>query len=122
MKKTQKNKVTPIDVLKLNKVIAVSGLTDQTNTLSIMSLIKMFDPTKRDTGFRKGRKKFKKVKSDKNKTLLQVECPKCKGLVCKTRLPSCVDWCKKAGECVGEAKWKQLQGGKSGSKEITENN
>lgn len=43
---------------------------------------------------------------------VKVSCPKCKGLVCRTRLPSCVDWCKAARECIGEDKWRQLKGGK----------
>lgn len=43
---------------------------------------------------------------------IKVSCPKCKGLVCRERLPSCVDWCKAARECIGEEKWKQLKGGK----------
>lgn len=42
---------------------------------------------------------------------IKVKCPKCKALICKTRLPSCVLWCKAARECIGEKKWKQLQGG-----------
>lgn len=42
---------------------------------------------------------------------IKLKCPKCKGLICKTRFPSCVQWCKAARECVGEKKWKQLQGG-----------
>lgn len=42
---------------------------------------------------------------------IKVKCPKCKGLVCKERLPSCVDWCKAARQCIGEEKWKQLKGG-----------
>lgn len=32
----------------------------------------------------------------------KVVCPKCKNLVCRQRLPSCVDWCRYARECVGE--------------------
>lgn len=40
---------------------------------------------------------------------VKVRCPKCKGLVCRDRLPSCVDWCKYARECIGEDKWKELQ-------------
>ncbi len=43
---------------------------------------------------------------------IKVRCPKCKELVCKERLPSCVDWCKAARECIGEEKWKELKGGK----------
>lgn len=42
---------------------------------------------------------------------IKVICPKCKNLICKERLPSCVDWCKAARECVGEDKWKKLKGG-----------
>jgi len=41
---------------------------------------------------------------------VKVACPKCKSLVCRERLPSCVDWCKYARECVGEVKWKRLKG------------
>ena len=43
---------------------------------------------------------------------VKVTCPKCKNLVCKERLPTCVDWCKHARECVGEERWKELKGGK----------
>jgi hypothetical protein len=39
---------------------------------------------------------------------IKVKCPKCKNLICKERLPSCVDWCKAARGCIGEEKWKQL--------------
>lgn len=42
---------------------------------------------------------------------IKVRCPKCKELVCKERLPSCVDWCKAARQCIGEERWKQLKGG-----------
>jgi len=41
---------------------------------------------------------------------IKVRCPRCKNLICKTRLPSCVDWCKSARECIGEEKWEQLKG------------
>ena len=43
---------------------------------------------------------------------IKVKCPKCKSLVCKERLPSCIDWCKFAKKCIGEEKWIQLRGGK----------
>lgn len=46
---------------------------------------------------------------------IKVSCPKCKNLICKKRLPSCVDWCKAARECIGEDKWKELKD-KSGFK------
>ncbi len=43
---------------------------------------------------------------------VKISCPKCKNLICRERLPSCVDWCKFAKECVGEEKWQQLKGRK----------
>ena len=39
----------------------------------------------------------------------KVSCPKCRSLVCRVRLPSCVDWCKHARECIGEEKWKKIK-------------
>ena len=42
----------------------------------------------------------------------KVRCPNCRGLICRSRLPSCVDWCKSARDCVGEEKWEQLEGGR----------
>jgi len=47
---------------------------------------------------------------------IKVKCPKCKNLACRERLPSCIDWCKSARECIGEGKWQQLKGiyGKEG--------
>jgi len=43
---------------------------------------------------------------------INVRCPKCKNLACRDRLPSCVDWCRLARECVGLDKWRKLKGGK----------
>ena len=40
---------------------------------------------------------------------IKVACPKCKNLICKERLPSCVDWCKAAKECVGEEGWNRIK-------------
>ena len=40
---------------------------------------------------------------------IQIRCPKCKNLFYRDRLPSCVDWCKAARECVGEGMFKQLK-------------
>lgn len=31
---------------------------------------------------------------------IKVYCPKCRNLVYRQRLPSCLDWCKAARECV----------------------
>ena len=35
-----------------------------------------------------------------------VKCPKCKNLICRKNLPSCVGWCKFAKKCAGEEKLK----------------
>lgn len=42
---------------------------------------------------------------------IQRICPACKKQVCKERLPSCIDWCKYAKDCIGEEKYKLLKGG-----------
>jgi NADH pyrophosphatase NudC (nudix superfamily) len=41
---------------------------------------------------------------------IKVVCLECKNLIYKERLPSCVDWCKAARECIGEKKYRQLKG------------
>jgi hypothetical protein len=41
---------------------------------------------------------------------IKLKCPKCKNLVCRIRLPSCLEWCKSAKLCVGEEKWQFLKG------------
>ena len=41
---------------------------------------------------------------------VKVKCPSCKALVCRERMPACVDWCRYARECVGEEKWQQMKG------------
>jgi hypothetical protein len=40
---------------------------------------------------------------------LKVACPECKTWNYRQRLPSCVDWCKMAGECVGKGKLARLR-------------
>ena len=42
---------------------------------------------------------------------IKVKCAQCKNLICKVRLPSCVDWCRAAKDCIGEKKWNILKGG-----------
>lgn len=44
--------------------------------------------------------------SDEVKTV----CPSCKGVVFKDRMPSCVDWCKHAKECIGAEAYNRLKG------------
>ena len=41
---------------------------------------------------------------------IKVRCPQCGNLACRQRLPSCVDWCKAAKDCIGEEKWRELKG------------
>lgn len=41
----------------------------------------------------------------------KINCPKCKYLVCRERLPSCADWCSFARDCIGEERWRKLKGG-----------
>lgn len=42
---------------------------------------------------------------------VKISCPRCKELVCRRRLPSCIDWCRYAKECIGKEKWQQIKGG-----------
>jgi NADH pyrophosphatase NudC (nudix superfamily) len=42
---------------------------------------------------------------------VKVSCPKCKNLVCRERMPSCIDWCKYAKKCIGEDQYRKLKGG-----------
>ncbi len=39
---------------------------------------------------------------------LRRNCPQCKAEVRQDKLPSCIDWCKSARECLGEKLWKDL--------------
>jgi len=43
---------------------------------------------------------------------IKVSCPKCKSLVYRQGLPSCVDWCKSARDCIGEKRWDKLREGR----------
>ncbi len=42
---------------------------------------------------------------------LKRRCPQCRKWVYQENLPSCVDWCKLARECIGETRWKELNKG-----------
>jgi len=33
---------------------------------------------------------------------IKIRCPRCRGLVYRETLPSCVDWCRYAKDCIGE--------------------
>jgi rRNA maturation protein Nop10 len=39
----------------------------------------------------------------------RIKCRKCGNYIYKESVPSCVQWCAKARECLGEERWKQLQ-------------
>lgn len=40
---------------------------------------------------------------------VKIICPGCRHPIYRKRLPSCLNWCKAACECVGEAKYKQFK-------------
>jgi len=39
----------------------------------------------------------------------RIRCRKCGSYVYRDKVPSCIQWCSKARECLGEERWKQLQ-------------
>lgn len=41
---------------------------------------------------------------------LRVKCQKCGQYVYKEKIPSCIDWCAAARQCLGEERWKMLRG------------
>ncbi len=41
---------------------------------------------------------------------LRIKCPKCEKYVYKEKVPSCIDWCASARQCLGEEMWQVLQG------------
>ncbi len=45
---------------------------------------------------------------------LKTQCPNCGTTVFKEDVPSCIEWCPYAEECIGEEKYKQLIGKKKG--------
>ncbi len=38
----------------------------------------------------------------------RIKCRKCNNYVYKDKTPSCIEWCSKARECIGEERWKQI--------------
>jgi len=44
----------------------------------------------------------------------RVRCPHCREYLWKEEVPSCVEWCVKARECVGEERWSALRGEDAG--------
>ncbi len=41
---------------------------------------------------------------------VRVKCHKCGQMVYRQRMPSCIDWCASARQCLGEERWRQLAG------------
>ena len=40
----------------------------------------------------------------------RVRCQKCGNMVFKEQLPTCIEWCASARQCLGEERWKALMG------------
>lgn len=41
---------------------------------------------------------------------MRIKCQQCGEMVYKEKVPSCIDWCASARQCLGEERWKELQG------------
>ncbi|MBA7642946.1 hypothetical protein ES703_50655 [subsurface metagenome] len=41
---------------------------------------------------------------------MRVKCHKCGKYVHREKVPSCIEWCSSARECLGEERWQQLKG------------
>jgi len=41
---------------------------------------------------------------------IKVKCYKCGEYVYRDKIPSCIDWCASARQCLGEERWKELRG------------
>jgi hypothetical protein len=39
---------------------------------------------------------------------MKIKCPNCKARVEKKTVPSCIQWCKAAKECLGPDRWKKV--------------
>ncbi len=40
----------------------------------------------------------------------RIRCYKCGEMVHREKMPSCIDWCASARECLGEERWRQITG------------
>jgi len=40
---------------------------------------------------------------------MRVKCHKCGKYVRREKVPSCIEWCSSARECLGEERWQQLK-------------
>ncbi len=41
---------------------------------------------------------------------VKVKCQKCGETIYKEKMPSCIEWCASARQCLGEERWKELKG------------
>ena len=41
---------------------------------------------------------------------VRIKCHKCGEMVYREKMPSCIDWCASARQCLGEERWKELMG------------
>jgi DNA-directed RNA polymerase subunit RPC12/RpoP len=41
---------------------------------------------------------------------LKVKCHKCDHKIYRERIPTCIEWCAAARQCLGEERWKELMG------------
>ena len=39
---------------------------------------------------------------------MKVKCPQCKTAVEKKSIPTCIQWCKEAKQCIGPERWKKV--------------
>jgi len=40
---------------------------------------------------------------------MQAKCPSCQKNVLRQKMPSCIDWCKSAKECISKKRWEKLK-------------
>ena len=49
---------------------------------------------------------------------IKIRCQKCGEYVYRDKIPSCIDWCASARQCLGEERWKELRGSAESEKEL----
>ena len=51
----------------------------------------------------------------------KAKCQKCGTKVYREKLPSCIEWCAYARQCLGEERWKELKGEDNDDKNAPKN-
>ena len=41
---------------------------------------------------------------------VKMKCHKCGMVIYREKMPSCIDWCASARQCLGEDRWRQMRG------------